>query len=260
MGARVAWITIAPVKGLALVAREEVELEPAGVRENRRFYVIDGDGRMVNGKRLGRLVQVVPDYDEEDGRLALRFPGGDIVEGRVRTAGTVVSSFYGRPVGGSLVEGPWAEVLSSFAGRPLQLVRVEAAGGGLDRGSGAGVSLVSLASLGALAAAAGASAPVDGRRFRMLFGLDGLAAHEEDSWLGRRVRVGEAIVSLRARTGRCAVTTQNPETGEPDLDTLRAIGAYRAGVHSEEPLPFGVWGDVARPGRVRVGDPVQPQA
>jgi uncharacterized protein YcbX len=54
------------------------------------------------------------------------------------------------------------------------------------------------------------------------------------------------------------VTTQNPETGEPDLDTLKALAAYRQDVETTEPLPFGVYAAVAQPGRVRVGDPVEP--
>ena len=35
----IAWIKIAPVKSLALVHRDEVER--SGVRENRRFYLVD---------------------------------------------------------------------------------------------------------------------------------------------------------------------------------------------------------------------------
>jgi MOSC domain-containing protein YiiM len=41
----------------------------------------------------------------------------------------------------------------------------------------------------------------------------------------------------------------------PTLDLLRA---YRAGLESTEPLPFGVYGRVLRPGTVRVGDTVAP--
>ena len=68
---------------------------------------------------------------------------------------------------------------------------------------------------------------VDERRFRMNFGIDGLGEHEEDGWLGRRVRLGEAVVVPQGNVGRCAVTTQNPDTGAPDLDTLKALAAYR---------------------------------
>ena len=53
------------------------------------------------------------------------------------------------------------------------------------------------------------------------------------------------------------MTTQNPETGEPDLDTLKALAAYRREVETTEPLPFGVHAAVAQPGRVRVADSVE---
>jgi uncharacterized protein YcbX len=257
MQGSVAWITIAPVKALALVHRDEVELEPFGVRENRRFYLVGEDGRMVNGKLAGPLVRVVPDYEDGTGRLALRMPDGSTVAGTVEVDDAMTTDFWGRPVSGRLVVGPWAEALSELAGQPLRLVRTEQAGEGADRGSQAGVSLVATASLDALAEAAGVDR-VDGRRFRMLFGVDGVASHAEDGWLGRRVRIGEAVVRPRGNVGRCAVTTQNPETGIPDLDTLRVLGEYRGDVETTERLPFGVWGEVVEPGRVRLGDTVEP--
>jgi hypothetical protein len=99
---------------------------------------------------------------------------------------------------------------------------------------------------------------VDERRFRMNFGIDGLGEHEEDEWLGRRVRLGAAAVVPQGNVGRCAVTTQNPDSGAPDLDTLKALAAYRGVVETTEPLPFGVYAAVAQPGRVRLGDPVEP--
>jgi uncharacterized protein YcbX len=91
----------------------------------------------------------------------------------------------------------------------------------------------------------------------MNFGIEGLREHEEDEWLGLRVRLGEAVVVPQGNVGRCAVTTQNPETGEPDLDTLKALAAYRGDIETTEPLPFGVHAAVAAGGRVRVGDPVE---
>ena len=253
----IAWITIAPVKALALVHRDEVELERFGVRENRRFYLVDENGRMINGKVIGPLVRVVPEYDDSAGTLSLRMPDGEVASGAVEVGDPLTTSFFGRPVAGRLVEGPWSHALSEVAGRPLRLVRTEEPGHGADRGSRAGVSLVGAASLRALAGAAGVE-HVDGRRFRMLFGIDGLPAHAEDAWIGRLVRIGDAVIRPRGNVGRCAVTTQNPETGIPDLDTLRVLGQYRGGVETSEPLPFGIWGEIVEPGRVRLGDPLEP--
>jgi uncharacterized protein YcbX len=91
----------------------------------------------------------------------------------------------------------------------------------------------------------------------MLFEIDGVEPHEEDTWLGHRVTIGEAVIAPVGEVGRCAVTTRNPDTGVFDFDTLNVLAGYRReGV--VEPLPFGVWCDVAVRGRVRVGDVVRP--
>jgi hypothetical protein len=193
-----------------------------------------------------------------DGRLALRFADGAVVEGDVELGEPVETSFYGRPVVGRIVEGPWSDALSEVAGKRLRLVRTEREGDGQDRGGRAGATLVSTASLDSLAAAAGVEGPVDGRRFRMTIGVEGVSPHAEDGWLGHRVRVGGAVVVVRANVGRCAVTTLDPDRGVRDLDTLGAIADYRGHVPTSEPLPFGVWCEVVEPGPVAVGDPIDP--
>jgi hypothetical protein len=252
--ASLAWISIAPVKGLALAQPPEVSLEPHGVAENRRFYLVDEDGRRYGLIRDGRLVQVAAETDAGGTRLTLTFPDGEVVAGEVEPGEPVATDFYGRRVEGRLVDGPWAEALSAFAGRALRLVRAERPGGGVDRARGP-VSLVSRGSAEQLSAHAGV--PVDPRRFRMLFGIEGVRPHEEDEWVGREVALGEAAVRVLERVARCAITTQDPDTGERDLDTLRLIDGYRPR-DAEGGICFGVWGDVARPGVVRVGDPVEP--
>jgi uncharacterized protein len=236
---------------------DSLELGSTGVRGDRRFYMIDEAGELTNAKRAPRLLSVRAAV--EDGRLVLRFPNGIVVEGEVTLGGAVETSFYGRSVTGRLVEGPWSEALSELAGRPLRLVRTEREGDGHDRGTSAGATLVSTASLAALGAAAGAERPVDGRRFRMTIDVAGVQPHEEDSWLGRHVRIGGAVVMPRGNVGRCAVTTMDPDRGVRDLDTLGTLAAYRADVPTSEPLPFGVWCEVLVPGPVAVDDPVEPE-
>ncbi len=56
--------------------------------------------------------------------------------------------------------------------------------------------------------------------------------------------------------GRCLVTSHDPDRGVTDLDTLGALARYRR-EGKVEPLPFGVYGAVTRPGRVQVGDTVR---
>ena len=252
-------LSVAPVKGMALVDPREVVVARYGVSTNRRFYLIDDQGRRYAQIREGTLVKIVPEYDERADALTMRFPDGQVVGGEIALADELTTDFYGRPVRGRVVVGPWAGAVSEYVGRSLRLVKANEPGAGVDRGRGP-VSMLADASLDELARHAGVDG-VDPRRFRMLIGIAGCEPHEEDRWLGRRVRVGSAVVTLDEQVARCAITTQNPETGTPDLDTLREIKNYRGtrddgnGKH----IDFGVVGGVEKPGVVRVGDPVEPE-
>jgi uncharacterized protein len=248
---RVVGLSIAPVKSLALVHPDELVLEPDGVRENRRFYLVGPDGRVVNGLRCGKLVAVTPAYDPASELLALTFPDGATATGTIELGERVTTPWGERSVTGRVVHGPWADALSRFAERPLRLVKAE--------GSGAcshdGVSILSQASVEELTRRAAAPAPVDDRRFRMLLTIGGCGPHEEDAWTGRTLAIGDARVRVTDVTARCGTTTHHPVTGERDFDTLRAIKSYR-GLSARRTIDFGVYAAVERPGRVRVGDPV----
>lgn len=247
-------LNVAPVKGLALQHPDEVRIERDGVPGNRTFFLLDERGRLFSGIQHGALVRVVAGYDTASGRLALRFPDGEVVAGEVADGRGTTVDMWGRPVGCRVVGGPWAAALSEYVGKRLTLVRAEREGGGYDE---CVVSLLSNASLEELRRQSGHDGPVDGRRFRMLVTLEGCGPHEEDTWKGRLLRVGEALVRVVGECGRCATTTQNPESGARDFDTLREIKAYR-GLVGDRLIPFGIYADVEEPGTVRVGDPVEP--
>jgi hypothetical protein len=256
VGASIVRISIAPVKSCALVHPESVMLEPEGVVGNRRFWLRDERGALYGGKRDGTLQRVHPVWEESTRRLSLSFPGGERVEGIVELGDPVEVELYRLPLPSHRVIGPWEAALSRYVGRPLQFLWADH--GAVDRTpEGGTVSVVSRGSLERLREEAGAADAIDGRRFRMLFEIDGVAAHEEDEWMSGQVQVGDAVLALNGDVGRCVVTTQNPDTGESDLDTLGVLARYRREGRFEK-LPFGVYGSVAVPGRVRVGDAVQP--
>lgn len=250
-------LSIAPVKGMALVHPQEIQLEPFGVADNRRFHIVDEDGRRYGQIRNGTLVRVAPTYDADADLLSLLFPDGEVAAGEVVLGEPIVTDFYGRAVPGRVVEGPWNEAVSSYAGKPLRVVKTDEPGAGVDRGDGS-VSILGDASLEELARNAGRDA-VDARRFRMLIGVAGSAAHEEDEWVGRLVRIGDAVIRLHEEVARCAITTQDPDSGVPDFDTLREISSYRGTRENDgKHVDFGVFGEVEEPGVVRLGDAVEP--
>lgn len=247
-------LSITPVKSTALHHPRQVRLESYGVAENRRFFLVDADGKLLNGSKHPQFVQIHADYEPDREHLSLRFPDGTVAEGSAVAVGEELTvDFWGRPTTGHVLDGTWTLPLSAFAGQRVQLVRAEHYGGGTDVRP---LTLVSTASVEELARQAGRD-DVDARRFRMLIEFEGVEPHEEDTWEGKLVRIGEATVRVGAPVPRCVVTQLNPDTGQRDLQTLKVIHGYR-GRSTENTLDFGVYGDVEEPGTVRVGDPITP--
>jgi uncharacterized protein YcbX len=251
---RVGWLQVAPVKSTALHTVDEVWLDVDGARGDRHFLMLDDADHLINGVKLGAVVQVQAEWDEPARMLTLTMPGGDTVGGEVEVGEARSLTLYGERRSIRPVLGPWSAALSIWAGREVRLVEAESAGAGLDRGRAGGATLLGAASLAALAAEIGVDR-LDPRRFRMLVGIDAIPAFMEDSWVGRRVGVGDATVLVHGNVGRCVVTTQDPATGTVDLPTLKVLQRFRGGVDTTEPLPFGIWGEVLVPGRVALGDP-----
>lgn len=249
-------LLISPIKGLRVTPREELTLERDGVREDRRFYLVDERGKLVNGKRVGELIELRSEYHDADRTLTLTLPDGEQLSGPVQLGPEIDTQFFRLALRAPLVLGPWSDAISAHVGQPLRLVAAEAEGSGVDRGNRGTVSLVSRGSLERLTAAAGNGVDIDPRRFRMLLEIDGVEPHAEDAWVGQRARIGEALVAFNGHVGRCLVTRRDPDTGVLDMPTLDLISEYRGDGPTTEPLPFGIYGEVIEPGTVRVGDSV----
>lgn len=240
-----------------MAAHRALTLTLAGVADDRRFFLVDERGRLVNGKHVGELGTVVADYDHERRALRLTFPDGAVAEGTVELGERFDARLLSRHVSARPVLGPWSEALSAWFGRPVRVAE-GVDGPAVDRGRRGAVSLVSRASLDGLAAVAG-EREVDARRFRMLVEIDGVGAHAEDGWVGESVRIGGALVRFAGHVGRCSITTRHPESGVADMAMLDLLRGYRGGLDTTEPLPFGVYGEVLEGGLVAVGDAVAVQ-
>jgi uncharacterized protein YcbX len=183
--------------------------------------------------------------------LELRFPDGESVSAPVHEGEPIAAHGYARrPMPGRLVEGPFAAALSARLRRPVRLVRLP-----IGVGAPGPVTILSLATVERVAQELGVEA-LDPRRFKMTIELEGPAAHEEDAWNGRELRIGGARLRVGAPVGRCVLTTYDPDRLRRDLDVLGALLAYRPALPSGEP-PLGMYAHVVSPGRIAVGDAVE---
>ncbi|MCI0635952.1 MAG: MOSC domain-containing protein [Actinobacteria bacterium] len=252
----VARFNVTPVKATALQHPERLRFERYGVPGNREFLFVDETGRHIGGNKAGILQQIRSAFDAERDELSLTFPDGTVATGPAAGGEPIEARFSRRSVAARLVEGPWTEPLAKHAGRPLRLVRVQHPGEANDVRP---VTLVSLESVEELSRRGEREHPVDAGRFRMTIEIEGVSEpHEEDSWEGTHVRIGEAVLRLEGAVPRCVVTTLDPETGLRDFPTLSVIKHYRG--ENDDGLPFGVYADVIEPGEARVGDRLEPLA
>jgi uncharacterized protein YcbX len=241
--ARVLRINTTPVKSMRLQHPDSVELGPDGAADDRRFLLVDDGRRLYNGKRDSSLVRTTATWDPGSRVLSMTVPSGELVESTVVRSRPEVVGVYGRQVSGHAIEGPWADAISDLVGRCLTLIERDDGAWATDSRP---ATLISGSSVGLIDG--------DGRRFRMLFEIDGLEALAEEAWSGRRVRVGEATLLVGEPTSRCAVPSASPDTGCRDRDVLRELLERRGPVDGEPCL--GVYAEVLEPGVVRVGDEV----
>jgi uncharacterized protein YcbX len=90
-------------------------------------------------------------------------------------------------------------------------------------------------------------------RFRSNIAVDGLAAWEEQNWVGQKIRIGAVEFDVVKPKTRCLATHANPVTGERDQPILTTLTQK---IGQENPT-FAVamlpsWSG----GQIRVGDPV----
>lgn len=246
---RVAALRVAPVKALSAVYRASVSLEAQGVAEDRRLFLVDADGAVVTLRRHPELTRVVPDLDLAGQTLTVALPDGVGATSTLTSTGEELRSrLFGKDRSGRLVAGPVADALSDYAGEPVRLVLADRTGVGWDEGP---VSLLGRASAGAVGTPADDPVPVTAR-FRMLVELEGSGPFEEDSWIGRHLRLGQALVRVTHPLQRCVVINHSASTGRKDWDGLRMLAASRG----RDRLSLGVIAAVVEPGAVRIGDEV----
>jgi uncharacterized protein YcbX len=259
-------LSTTPVKGTALNSPQTVSVTGNGVADNRRFHLVDAQRRLFNGKQHGPLVRLTAEFHADDQRLRLRFPDRTPVEGPATDLGQAVrTDFYGRGVDGHLVHGPWSAALTDFVGEEVHLIAVDRPGDAVDVHP---VTLISTATIDHLRSVTPDGERLDHRRFRMLIEVDGCDVHEEDTWAGRRVRLGGATLRVVGPVPRCAVTNQDPASGVADFSTLKAIVRYRGQLATDLSTPvahlpdngaviLGMYATVEEPGEVSVGDRVE---
>jgi len=279
---RLASIHIYPLKAGRAVDLGESVVEPWGLAGDRRWLVIDGNGRFVSQREEPALALLTAAYPaagtDQAGPgpcapadvitlsaaghppLAVRAPSADDQAEMVFVA--VWKSRFCAAAAGKQADG-W---LSHFLGRAVRLVYLDdptrrevdqeygAPGDRVSFADGYPLLLTSTGSLQVLGRwlIEGGHEPVPMNRFRPNVVIDGAPAWAEDSW--RRIRIGSVTFRVVKPCGRCQVTTIDQATAERGRQPLALLGQRR---RFGQQLVFGQNMIPDTPGSIRVGDPVR---
>jgi uncharacterized protein YcbX len=197
-------IQIFPIKGLDPVCVAEAEvLGPGALAFDRRWALVDSQGRLVSGKTCAAIHGVRAEYDLAKFEVALN--------------GTVFS----------LKEAPAMERwLSDLLGEAVAIRENEACGFPDDTDS-PGPTLVSQASLAQVGEWFGLPLEEVRRRFRTNIEIDGVEPFWEDRLYGSDFRIGGVTFHAVNPCQRCVVPSRNPWTGSQDAGFQKRFAERR---------------------------------
>ncbi|WP_424215123.1 MOSC domain-containing protein [Streptomyces sp. BI20] len=269
-GIRVGALYVHPVKSLAGVGPDAVEVEPWGFAGDRRWLPVDPSGTAVTQRQLPRLA-LLRARPARGGAVVLSGPGvpeltvSPPAPGPTETVTLFSKKVEAVPAGA--VADAW---FTAALGTPVRLMWMDdpavrrpvdpeyaRPGETVSFADGYPVLLTSDASLAALNVliAEGGRAeegPVPMSRFRPNLVVTGAEAWAEDGW--GLLRIGGVEFRGARECGRCVVTTVDQLTAERGREPLRTLGVHRRRGRS---LVFGRLLVPLGRGTVRRGDAVR---
>ncbi|HSX75318.1 MAG TPA: MOSC domain-containing protein [Shinella sp.] len=265
---KVEGLNIHPLKSGRAIPVESAAVRLDGLAGDRRFMIVEPDGRFITQRELQALARVeataVGDslHLEMEGRqLFASFDPEDRLD----------VTIWDSPVNAAVADEAVNDVLSDWLARPVKLVHMDAAAARLEgeewAGSPAPVGFAdgfpilvtttgSLADLNRTLVAKGQE-PVGMDRFRTNILVSCDEPWAEDFW--QTIEVGGIVFDFVKPCARCIMTTQDQMTGERiGGNPIQGLAEKRMSADRRVPGVLFGWNAVPRgEGEIRLGDAVR---
>ncbi|HKJ92351.1 MAG TPA: GNAT family N-acetyltransferase [Longimicrobiales bacterium] len=256
-------IRIYPVKSLQGFDRDVWELDEFGLRYDRRWMIVDPDGRFMTQRKHPGMAEISVELQADS--LILTAPMRSPVEVPLdpESGPTEPVTVWGETVAARAVSDDANRWLGEALLTPCRLVYMpdesvrSVAPGYVDHEArlaftdGFPLLLASEESLAELNRRL--DEPVTMRRFRPNLVVQGVGEpHAEDTW--RRIRVSGTVMHVVKPCSRCAVVDTDQETGDRGKEPLQTLATYRT---ADGEVYFGQNTVHVGTGRIRVGDDVE---
>jgi uncharacterized protein YcbX len=254
---------IYPVKGLRAVELQETEVTPRGLRHDRRWMLVDADGKFITQREQPKLATLSASVTPAGLRISGNAQSIDISEPHA-AAPRLPVKLWKQDIEGFTVSGEADSWFSDYLSVACRLVfqgelpraasEKYAPGAEVSYADGFPILVTVTESLDDLNAKMPQALPMD--RFRPNIVITGTSAWAEDGW--KKIKVGGLTLDIVKPCTRCVVTTTDQLTGEKagnePLNTLKTFRLLRT-----PDLTGVVFGQNAVPlaaGSVKSGDAV----
>jgi uncharacterized protein YcbX len=224
-----------PVKSLRGQAFDRLDVGRRGLIHDRRWMVVDAQGRFLTQRQLPRMSLIDASVDDGGG-LWLAAPGMSALDLPDGESGAQIRvQVWGDEVNAGPVSGDADGWLSEFLGQDCRLVVMpEKTRRAVDPqfatpadevgfADGFPFLLISQASLDDLNNRL--TTPVPMLRFRPNLVVSGCSAFAEDGW--KRIRIGELVFRVAKPCSRCVIPTIDFTTAERAREPLQTLMQYR---------------------------------
>lgn len=225
-----------PVKSCKGNQLSEMEIDSFGPKWDRRWMLVDGDGRFVTQQQIAEMGQIGVivssdiirfDYHSEHMELSL-------IEAQGYKDERLVTVWQDQ-VKGNRIDHPVNDWISDKLGKKVQLVYMPQEtirqvdleyaqfGDRVGFADGFPFLILSEASVQFLSEKVGYSLNV--RRFRPNIVISGCEAFTEDTW--QQIQIGEIVFDLVKPCSRCVIPTIDLNTSQKQPEVMQAMLAYR---------------------------------
>lgn len=226
-------LAIYPVKSMRQVQLDSSTIDMGGLKNDRRWMVVDANGKMITQRQQSRLCLIQPELIDEG--VCLHTAGHPDLRVSTPTGNTKTVFVWNDNCSAYDAGEESAQWLSDFLGIESRLVYfpeeevriVDQAyaqqGDHTAFSDGFPMLLISQASLDDLNARLTTSIPM--ARFRPNIVINGCAPYAEDDW--RKLKIGDLTMRVVKPCSRCVIPSINIGTAERTGEPTKTLSGYR---------------------------------
>lgn len=227
-------LNIYPVKSLRQITLSSSKLEAYGLQHDRRWMIVDKNGKMITQRQLSKMCLVQPTL-LEDGIQLEAYGMTSLIVKYPQSGKSIIASVWDDDCRAHDAGNEAAKWLSEFLSTDCRLVyfpddefrqvdlKYAEQGDRTAFSDGFPLLLISQASLDNLNQRL--EKPIPMKRFRPNLVVSGCDAYEEDRW--KRIKIGDITFRVVKPCSRCVIPTIDIDTAQRSNEPSKTLASYR---------------------------------